>query len=165
MRRPRPGTVLALLAVGALVALWVYLLVLADPDVPDELDDPAYGAAAEEVCAGARAAIDDLDPAVEAETPQQRGAIVADANTILAPMVDDLAALAPTDGRDARLIAAWLADWATYLDDRERYADELLAGEPAELLITARGTDQITETIDRFAAINDMVSCEVPLDA
>jgi hypothetical protein len=89
---------------------------------------------------------------------------VADANVILVAMVDELAELAPTEGRDARLIEAWLEDWDTYLGDRERYADELLAGEPAELLVTARGTDQITETVDRFAAINDMVSCEVPLD-
>ena len=39
-------------------------------------------------------------------------------------MVDDLEPLAPT-GEDGEIVAAWIADWRTYLGDREAYADAL----------------------------------------
>jgi len=160
----RVGTILAVTAAAAMVLMWGYLFLVADPGIPDELEDPAYGAAAEPVCAEVRAGIDELTPAIEVESPEERGAVVAEANAALEDLVVELEALAPTTGEDAELVDAWLADWATYLADRQAYAEDLLAGEDAELLVTARGTDQITVTLDHFAQVNDMPSCQVPLD-
>ena len=39
-------------------------------------------------------------------------------------MIDDLEPLAP-DGEDGEIVAEWIADWRTYLGDREAYADAL----------------------------------------
>ncbi len=80
-------------------------------------------------------------------------------------MVADLRAIAPTTGQDARLTRLWLEDWDTYLTDRVEFAEALTAGEDAELLITARGTGQITVTLDHFTMVNDMLACSTPLDA
>jgi hypothetical protein len=166
--RTRFGLVFAVVVVAGTIAMWIYLFAFADPNVPDELDDESFGEQAQEICESARDQIDDLPSAQDAETPEDRGATVDEANTILTDMVADLAELAPTDDHDAPLVDAWLADWADFLGNRADYADDLLAGnENAELLVTARGTGggQITVTVDHFAEINDMPDCATPLDA
>jgi hypothetical protein len=164
-RRPRVGTVLAVLVVAATIGMWAYLFLIADPGVPDELDDDTFPTAGQAICAEAVGRIDELPPAQEATSPEDRGAVVVEANEILTDMVADLRAIAPTDGQDERLTRLWLDDWDTYLADRERYADALLAGEDAELLVTARGAGQITVTLDHFAVVNHMEDCQSPLDA
>jgi hypothetical protein len=164
MRRLRPGSLFAVVAVAAMVGLWGYLFLLADPGVPDQLDDPGFAEAAQERCADAQSAIDQLPPAEDAEGPEDRAPVVAQANEVIGDLVAELRALAPS-GDDGRLVGLWLDDWDTYLSDRQTYAENLAAGEDAELLITARGAEQITVTIDHFAEVNDMLDCQVPLDA
>ena len=163
--RPGLGTVLALLVVAATIGMWAYLFLIADPGVPDQLDDNAFPTEAQAICAEAVARIDELPPAADAASPEERGEAVREANDLLAAMVVDLRAIAPDEGRDERLTRLWLDDWDTYLTDRVEYADALLAGEDAELLVTARGTGQITVTLDHFAVVNDMLDCQSPLDA
>ncbi len=163
--RPRLGTVLATLVVAAIIGMWAYLFLIADPGIPDRLEDDTFPTEAQAICSTAVDRIEELPPAQEADSPEQRGATVAEANEILAAMVADLRAIAPADGQDARLTAQWLEDWDTYLADRVDYAEELAGGEDAELLVTARGTGQITVTLDNFAVVNDMDDCAAPLDA
>jgi hypothetical protein len=164
-RRPRVGTVLAVLVVAATIGMWAYLFLIADPGVPDELDDDTFPTAGQAICADAIARIDDLPAAQEATSPQDRAVVVAEANEILTEMVADLRAIAPTEGQDERLTRLWLDDWDIYLTDRADYADRLAAGEDAELLVTARGAGQITVTLDHFAVVNHMEDCQSPLDA
>jgi len=164
-RRPRVGTVLALLVVAATIGMWAYLFLIADPGIPDQLDDDTFPTEAQAICAAAVDQIDELPAAADAATPEERGETVAEADEILTTMVADLRAIAPTAGQDARLTRLWLEDWDTYLTDRVEFADALAAGEDAELLITARGARQITVTLDHFAMVNDMLACSTPLDA
>lgn len=164
-RRFRLGTVLALLVVAATIGMWAYLFLIADPGIPDQLEDDAFPTEAQAICTAAVDQIDELPAAADAETPEERGATVAEANDILTEMVADLRAIAPTTGQDARLTRLWLEDWDTYLTDRVEFAEALAAGEDAELLITARGTGQITVTLDHFTMVNDMLACSTPLDA
>ena len=164
-RRPRVGTVLALLVVAATIGMWVYLFLIADPGIPDQLDDDTFPTEAQAICAAAVDRIDELPAAADAPTPAARGETVAEANQVLTAMVADLRAIAPTDGQDGRLTRLWLEDWDTYLSDRAEFAEALAAGEDAELLITARGAGQITVTLDHFAMVNDMLACSAPLDA
>jgi hypothetical protein len=167
MARPRPGTVLALLAVAAMIGLWTYLFLIADPGVTDQLDDPAFAEAAAPRCERAQAAIDDLPDARDATSPEDRAPAVAEANEVLDDLVADLRSIAPapTGEGDGHLVDLWLDDWETYLQDRHVYADALADGEDTELLVTGRGGEQITLTMDHFADVNDMVPCQVPLDA
>ena len=163
--RIRLGSVLALLVVAGTIGLWGYLFLIADPGIPDELEDPRFPAEAQAVCAEAVGRIDDLPAASDATSPEERGEAVAEANGILAAMVAELRAIAPADGDDGRLIRLWLDDWDTYLADRVDYAERLADGEDAELLVTARGSGQITITLDNFTVVNDMDDCASPLDA
>ena len=78
-------------------------------------------------------------------------------------MVDDLEAIAPA-GEDGEIVAEWIADWRTYLGDREAYADALRRDPEAQLLVTAKDREQITEYIDAFAADNHMTACATPID-
>ena len=166
-RRWTAGRVALLVIVVAMVAMWVYVLYLAfgpgRQPPPDQLDDPAFGEAAEQVCQAAHDDVTDLPPAVEAESAAERAAIIADANERFAAMVDDLEPLAP-DGEDGEIVMEWIADWRTYLSDREAYAKALTTDPEARFYVTQKDNAQVTEYIDAFAADNHMAACGTPID-
>lgn len=156
-----------------LVSMWVYVLYLAfgpgrQPPA-DRLDDPAFAEAAEPVCAGAVADVEDLPVASEASSPAQRADVLDQANSIYSDMLvdlDDLRVLAPS-GEERKRTSAWLADWDVLLADREAYAQALRQDPEARLLISEKpGTGRhITGWIDEFALANKMDDCVTPNDA
>jgi hypothetical protein len=133
--------VFVIIVVAALVSMWGYVLYLAfgpgrQPPI-DRLDDPAFAAAAEERCAEALDDVDDLPVASESPTAAERAAVLAQADAVFAAMLDDLdgmVTLAPA-GDERRRATEWLADWRTYLGDREAYADALRSDPGARLLV------------------------------
>jgi hypothetical protein len=157
----------------ALVAMWVYVLYLAfgpgrQPPI-DRLDDPAFAEAAESRCAAAVASVQELPVASETPTATERAAVLEEADATFAAMLDDLEGmltLAPA-GDQRRRATEWLADWRTYLGDREAYADALRADPGARLLVSEKPGEgrQITGWIDEFALANRMESCATPTDA
>lgn len=158
--------------VVGLVAMWGYVLFLAfgpgrQPPI-DRLDDPAFAQAAEDRCAEAVAATEELPPANEPDTAAERAQIVSQANGILAVMLEDLdelATLAPEGGQRQR-VSEWLADWGILLADRQSYAEALRTDPSARLLVSEKGDTgrHITGWIDEFAAANRMPSCATPTD-
>jgi hypothetical protein len=165
--RWRPSRVLVRLVVVAMVAMWGYVLYLAfgpgrQPS-PDRLDDPAFAIAAEARCDLALDDVAALPRASDAVSADERADVVDEANAIFAAMLDDLADLTPP-GEDGSLVRQWLADWRIYLGDREEYADALRTDPAAQLLVSAKDRDQITEYLDAFAADNRMIACGTPLD-
>jgi hypothetical protein len=164
--RPRVGRLLAILAVTAMVLMWIYIFSgVAREDPPDSLSDPAFTAAAEPLCATAVDEVAGLPSAGAVTDAVERAEVLDEANAVFTAMVAELDAITVSDDSDADLIGQWLDDWRTVLDDRQAFADRLRVDEEAELLVTARGGRQITLTLDRFAEINDMPSCATPLDA
>lgn len=167
--RPRwsPARVIVVTLVVAMVAMWTYVLYLAigpgRQPPPDRLGNPAFAIAAQSRCEGAHAVVDQLPTANEATDATAQAAIVDDANAAFDAMLSDLAAIVPP-GDDGDLATAWLADWRTYLGDRERYAHALRVDPEARLLVTPKDREQITEFIDAFAADNRMIACGTPLD-
>lgn len=163
----RIGRVMALVAVAAMAVMWVYIFSgVAREDPPDRLDDDGYASAAEPICAAALEDIEALPSASASSSAADRADVLDEANLVLTEMVDELEALPTTTARDAELTEAWIADWRTYLEDRDEYATALRDDPDAELLVTARGNRQITVTIDNFAEeANAMPSCATPLDA
>jgi hypothetical protein len=166
--RIRFGLIFAGVVIAGTLGMWGYLFLVADPNVPDQLDDDGLVEDIEAVCGAARDQIDELPVARDAETPQDRAQVVTEANGILREMLVGLGELVPTEGRDGRITRLWLEDWETYLGDREAYADALADGEEAELLVTPRPDDegggQISATIDHFANINNIEDCAIPGD-
>lgn len=165
--RWRPSRVLVTVVVLAMVAMWGYVLYLAfgpgRQAPPDRLDDPSFAVAAQARCDAALDVVATLPAATESQTASDRAEVVEDANDVFAGMLDDLAELAPA-GEDGELVREWLADWGTYLADREAYADAIRADPEAQLLVSAKDHDQITEHLDAFAADNRMTACATPLD-
>jgi len=158
---------MVIVTVALLLAMWGYVLYLAfgpgRQDPLDRLDDPAFATEAQAICEAAHDDVDQLPRAIEAESATERAAIVDEANERFATMVDDLDAITPT-GEDGEIVTAWLADWRTYLGDREAYADALRSDPEAQLLITAKDREQVTEFIDSFARDNRMPACGNPID-
>jgi hypothetical protein len=165
-RRITPLKVFLALLVVAMVGMWVYALgPWARRDPPGRLDDPAFAAQAEPVCAAAADELAALPQAYETTTPQARAAAIDETNVVLTTMIADLRDLAPTEGADAERIGDWLDDWEVYIDDRQALADELATGVDARLHETARGEDHISQALDFFAEnANHMPSCATPDD-
>ena len=172
-RRWTPTRVLLTAVVIAMLTMWGYVLFLAfgpgrQPPI-DRLDDPAFAAAAEARCAGALEQVEALPVAAASDTAAERADVLAQADEVFAAMLDDLddmVDLAPAgDQRDRA--SAWLADWRTYLGDREAYAEALRDDPGARLLVSEKAGEgrQITGWIDEFANANHMPSCTTPVDA
>lgn len=166
-RRWSAARVSAIVVVALLLAMWGYVLYLAfgpgRQPPPDRLEDTTFATAAQEVC---REALDDvatLPRAVDTPDPVERAEVVEQANERFARMLADLAGLTPA-GSDGEVVAAWLADWGVYLEDRAAYAEALRTDRDARLLVTPKQNEQVTEHIDAFAADNRMPSCGTPLD-
>lgn len=166
-RRWSTGRVLAVVTVGLMVAMWAYVLYLAfgpgrEPP-PDRLTDPTFAVDAQAVCEAAHDDVDQLPPAIQAEDAEVRAQIVAQANERFAQMVDDLEGLAPP-GEEGEIVAEWIVDWRTYLADRAAYVEALRTDPEAQLLVTAKDREQVTEFIDAFSADNRMIACATPID-
>jgi len=161
------GRVLVRVAVVLMVVMWAYVLYLAfgagRQAPPDRLADPTFATEAQVICRAAHDDVDDLPAAIEADDAGERAEIVAQANERFAAMVDDLEAIEPDD-EDGAIVAEWIADWRAYLGDRVAYADALRTDPDAELLVTAKDREQITEFIDGFSADNRMIACATPID-
>ena len=163
----RPTRLLIGVAVAGMVAMWVYVLYLAigpgRQDPPDKLGDATFAIAAQERCEEALDVVRQLPLASETRSADVRAEVVDDANASFAAMLDDLAAIVPS-GEDGEIVEDWLADWRTYLDDRERYAEALHEDPSSRLLVSPKQGQHITEYIDAFAQDNHMPACSTPLD-
>lgn len=164
VRRLPPGRVVIVVAVLAMTLMWVYAFSgMAKRDPPDFLDDPRFTAAAEQRCAETLAALDTLPIVTQESPPEELAAVVYEANDELRDMVADLGDLAPTDGDEGRILGLWLADWSTYLDDRDDWADGVRGGDVTEFAETDRGGGApMSQAIDTLAEVNDMASCVTP---
>ncbi len=161
----RAGRVLLVTALLAVAAMWIYAFSgAAGDDHPDRLEETAFASAARPECEAAQAAIDRLPGVDEIDSPSERAVVVDEANETLRAMVADLRALDMPPGDDARIIAAWLGDWDTYIGDRQAWADSLRRGEDGQFFETEKGGGPISELMDGFATVNDLEACQTPDD-
>ena len=148
----------------AFVLMWAYVFASQGRFDPlGWIEDRTFPEAAEPVCAEALAQIEELPPAHEAETAAQRADEVDAGTAIWRQLQADLRELVPP-GDDAKFINMWLDDWDLYLGDRDDWAERLREDETAEYLVTTKGGTHITRSLDHYATINEMSSCETPPD-
>lgn len=166
--RSRAGRTVITVIVVALVAMWGYVLYLAigpgRQDSPDRLDDPNFAPRAQAACDAANDEVRELPTASETRTATERAEVLDQANAIYGDLLDELLLLAP-DGEEGEIVTEWVADWRTYLGDRDDYARRLRIDEDARLLVSPKHGDQITESIDAFAKDNRIPACGTPSDA
>lgn len=166
-RRWTTGRVIVTILVVGMLSMWGYVLYLAfgpgRQPPPDRIRDPAFSVAAEARCRAALAQVAKLPAATQSPSAAARADVVEQANGYFGAMLDDLARLAPA-GDDGRIALEWLADWRTYLGDRAAYAVALRKDPKANLLVSAKDHNQITDYLDAFAGDNKMPACATPLD-
>ncbi len=166
-RRRTATRVVLTVVIAGMLAMWGYVLYLAfgpgRQPPPDRLDDPAFAIEAQARCRAALTEVAELPRAVETTSATERARVVERANEFFTAMVDDLDRIVPA-GEDGQIVQAWLADWRTYLNDRADYAAALREDPEAQLLVSAKDRDQVTEYLDAFAADNRMPACATPLD-
>jgi hypothetical protein len=163
-RRVTPYRVAIVVILAGVAALWGYALTRQPQPPPDRLDDAAFAARAEEVCASNAAARDALPQAFQADDPLERADVVEQANAELDVMLTTLRADLPAADRDRSMLDEWLNDWSTYVENRRDYVERLRAEGDARIFVTEKDGRQITVAIDRFAEVNHMASCRTPKD-
>lgn len=162
----RTARVLAIAVVVLIVALWSYALFWPHTTtIPGTLSDPAFAEQAQSVCAATAAELATLPPAYVTPTPAERADVVARSDVMLSSMLDRLAAIEPpADTKDGAMVAEWLADWRTYVGDRESYANALRSDASARFYVSKKDRRQVSEPIDFFATANKMYDCVTPGD-
>ena len=129
----------------------------------DQVEDPAWASAADERCAVAMDLIDALPVASTRESPIERAADIEAGTAALRSMLDEIEAIPLSTDDD--VVSEWIADYRTYIDDRDRYSQQLRDGidERFGVSISDNG-DPIDRRLNGFATANDMGRCFVPQD-
>jgi hypothetical protein len=157
------------LAVAFVVFMWIFAFFFASDEGINRIEDRAWAARAEEICAAAKTelvALADfrrLDE-VGGDALGQRADIVEKANAILTTMIDDVNSVEPVGERGAKVIPRWIDDWRTYLSDRVTYVAALRSGDGGGFSETEINGSPITNFLGDLARQNEMPSCQAPLD-
>lgn len=167
IRKWRPTHLLLVVGFLAIAGFWVWAFSpFPTRGHPDTLDDKAFPMAAEVRCATTVERLDALPRDWDIDNPEQLAEQVSAGTDLLAPMIPDLRNLARaiSDSDEAQKVNLWLDDWNIYIADRTNLVAKLRQGERAEFIYTARDGVQIARILDRFAEVNNMLSCRTPMD-
>lgn len=169
--------VLVVLAVLAMVGFWAAIFAgVFRADNPDDLvagfDEGSREAAEMEAfvertharCQALRTDLAELPNAEAITSAEARADVLDRANVLVAAMVDDIEADAPTEGDAGTSMRGWIQDWRTYVVNREDYARRLRVDPESRLLLDERFGDSIDRTIEIFADVNDIPDCATPGD-
>jgi hypothetical protein len=158
------GTAISLLGI-----MWVYALFFASKESINQIGDQAWQQRAESICnetAVARKELADYRLITEMgpDALSERADIVDKATAMLVDMLNQLAASTPKDAKGAELVPLWIADYRTYIADRNAYSQMLRSGVNNAFAETMIEGLPLSEKIATFAADNYMVSCKPPRD-
>jgi len=160
------GRVAAIITGLTIVIFWAWVFSGAPARTnPDRLADREYAASLEDRCQQLRNDIRVLPNAVTLDDLDQRLDILTQANGLVAIFIDDVEAGAPTTGDANKTVTGWIADWRTYLANREDYARRLQTDPDARLLLDLSPLgDSVDKTIEVFADVNMIEVCATPGD-
>jgi hypothetical protein len=158
-------------ALLAITTMWIYGWFFAPRTAVNRIDDRAWADAAERRCAVAAEGIAALPAAREFDDfddPVQRARRIEVADQVTAEldaMLTDLYALpAPSGAADRELVDLWLADYRSYLTNRDAHVEQWRRGVNGRFAETDNDGQPISLRMDEFARVNDMESCRVPAD-
>jgi len=162
----RPGWWVSAAVALSMAGMWIFVFGYHlsgewRDSAPGQLADPTFAVEAEAICSSALDRISTLPKAYEIETPAERSELVRATNAEFRTMVAALTALPTTSPEDRTKVDEWLADWGTYLDDRDDFAERIAIDPNARFYVTQSERDrrQVTVAFDRFSLVNDMTSC------
>ena len=150
------------LGAAAFIAFWVWALFLIDKTSVNKIDDRAWAARGEEICAPVKTALRELDLKASPDIAR-RAELVQQSTDMLSGMLDDLEAVRPTDDKGRAIVPDWIRDYRILLTNRYEYAAQLKAGDDGPFFETAVEGVPITERLGTFAGDNEMPSCAPPI--
>jgi hypothetical protein len=142
-------------------AFWIWALFFASKTAVNKIDDRAWAARAEEICARYEAELIPIESQQSADFAVRAG-LVEQSTDLLSAMLDEVVAVEPTDAKGQAIVPDWESDYRQLLEDRYRYAEQLRAQQNVPFTETAIDGVPITERIETFAADNEMPSCAPP---
>ena len=170
------GRIVAVVVIIGMVVYWIAIFAgVFDKQNPDYLNNRTYANSLQTQCKGLLTDLATLPNAADITSPSQRADVLDQANVMVGQFIRDVQAKAPTTGDEAITMKGWIADWKTYLKDRQDYAKRLHVDPKAQLLLdpTNIGKDQgtgkqppaaVDESILTFAQVNGILECATPGD-
>jgi len=140
---------------------WIWALFFASKTAVNKVDDRAWAARAEQICAEVRPQLQALEAQASNDLAVRAG-LVRQSTDLLEQMLKDIVAVPPTDAKGQAIVPEWEADYRILLADRYRYADTLASGKDGPFTETAVQSVPVTERIETFAGDNEMPSCAPP---
>ena len=140
---------------------WIWALFFASKTAVNKVEDRAWAARAEEICAAVRPELRALEAQASPDLAV-RASLVRQSTGLLEQMLQDIVAVPPTDAKGQAIVPEWEADYRILLADRIRYAEMLESGTDGPFTETAVQSVPVTERIETFAGDNEMPSCAPP---
>ena len=150
--------------------MWIYAFGFASRESINRINDRQWAERGEQLCKRERefrASLQDLTAIKPDDTAamRQKADIVEKATASLAQLVESLANSTPSDDKGQAIVPLWIADYRTYLKDRQVFIDRL---REATTMPSFNETEvegvPVSERINKFARENDMRSCQTPYD-
>jgi hypothetical protein len=175
-RPPRTrGSAIAAVVIGCsillILAMWVYAFVFAPSEGFYRVQDDAWRANAQQVCAAAqqeRIDLADVDDGVITDPTEaqmrQRADLVDQATLIVESMLNDVVAYPVTSDRDQELLDVWEGHYRTLIEDRRVYTAQLRSGVNEAFVETVVGGGPVTNVITDFTSGNNIKACAPPAD-
>ncbi len=156
--------------ISCFAAFWIWALFFASKDAVNRVDDRAWAARAELICADAnerRLELSDYRTIVDVDAAliRERAAIVDRATDIIDEMLDDVVAELPDDTKGRAIVPQWEDEYRRYVQSRRDYSDDLReSGENLAFYEPATNGLPISERLETFAGDNEMPACAPPRD-
>jgi len=156
--------------IACFAAFWIWALFFASKEAVNRVDDRAWAARAEQICADAnqrRLELSDYRTIVDVDAAliRERAAIVDRATDIIDEMLGDVVADLPDDGKGRAIVPQWELEYRQYIEARRDYADDLReSGENLAFYEPATNGLPISERLETFAGDNAMPACAPPRD-
>jgi hypothetical protein len=164
-RGHRLGRILAIGIAVVVAVMWIVVFVWAAVHKPvDKLHDQAFARRAQAICSVTARQLAALPQPSATQSNVDRATVVDQSDVDLRDMLDQLAAAAPKTGSDAVVLREWLADYHTYVGNREDYARRLRTDDQAKFYVAEKNGSQITIPMDTLATANGMTACVAPED-
>jgi hypothetical protein len=158
-------------SVVLILAMWVYAFVFAPSEGFYRVEDDAWRANAQQVCAAAqqeRLELADVEGGVITDpTPaqmRQRADLVDQATLIIESMLNDVVAYPVATDRDQELLDVWEGHYRTLIEDRRAYTAQLRTGVNEAFVETVVGGGPVTNVITDFTSGNNIKDCAPPAD-
>ena len=153
----------------AFAAFWTWALFFASKEAVNRIGDIEWAERAEAVCQDwneRRLELADYRQIREggADLIRERADIIDRATDMVESMIAEVNAVRPSDEKGRAIVPLWTDEYATYIEDRRRYAAELRAtGENLPFYETMSEVP-LSERLETFAGDNRMDACAPPRD-